>query len=390
MQKNTTHCAGIIVEFNPLHNGHIEHINETRRITGRENIIAVMSGNFVQRGEPVLCDKWRRTKMALLAGVAVVIELPLLYVLGGADFFARGAVGLLAASGVVDCLCFGSESGNIEAIKKGGHILAEEPPVYKETLRKALDAGKSFAAARGAALEKALAFLPNKIETSELTTKPNNGLGMEYCKALELSGSPMEVYTSYRRQGGASATAIRKAFHSGDSAAGLKESAMPPYAREILTEAAEKGETVHINNFSEIFRYLINGNNAPVLDEGLHNRFRKSAMRHTSLTDLLAAVKTKRYTLTRLQRTAMRILLGITPEYEPPAYIRILGFRKESAQLVGEITRRASVPVLTHGAAMDNFSHRMLVKELEAGDIYQLAYKNGFTRNERGMEIVRV
>lgn len=384
MLKKILKVAGIIVECNPLHNGHIAHIQETRRITGCEKMIAVMSGNFVQRGEPAVCDKWRRTKMALLAGVDMVIELPLPYVIGGADYFARGAVGLLAAAGIVDCLCFGSEAGDIDALKAGGAVLSEEPPIYKEALREALDAGRSFAAARGAALTAAMASA-----TRALTTLPNNGLAMEYCKALALLGWPMEAYTTHRRAGGPSATAIRKGIHTnGGVVNSAQGEEMPDFACRILREA--RGEMARLDDFSPMFRYLIARNDAPVLNEGLHHRFRRFAREHTCLTDILAAVKTKRYTLTRLQREAMKLILGISPsdmcEYEAaggPGYIRVLGFRRESAALLGQLTRRARLPVLTHGEAVRAFlsqggaAAKMLEKEWESEDIYPLAYKVG-------------
>jgi predicted nucleotidyltransferase len=372
MTKNVpkgVNAAGVIVELNPIHNGHIEHLRETLRITGRDSIIAVMSGNFVQRGEPAVYDKWRRTKMALLAGVDVVIELPLPYVLGGADYFARGAVGLLAATGVVDCLCFGSESGDIGTLRECGKILASEPSAYKKVLRAELDKGRSFAAARGAALE---AVILGDVTARGFSQKldldffalPNNGLGMEYCKALELLGNPMEVYTTHRKLGGLSASAIRKTM--------------------------DKSEIICLDDFSDIFRYLLYTKVDLPLGEGLENRFRRYAGLYTKLSDILAAVKTKRYTLTRLQRMAMRIILGISPPLGGPPYIRILGFRKESSHIVGEMTRRARLPVLTTGMALDN-PCEILAKELEAGDIYRLAYrkvlKNGY-RHERGMGMV--
>jgi len=331
--------------------------------------------------------------MALLAGVDVVIELPLPYVLGGADYFARGAVGLLAATGVVDALCFGSESGDINALRTGGKILAEEPPVYKEALRTALDKGQSFAAARGAGLMAAMGLHPG------LFDKPNNGLGMEYCKALTLLDEPMAVFTSFRAAGGPSATAVRQGFVPGET-----RDDMPGFSCEIVNEAFEKGETVRLDDFSDMVRYAF-AQGEWKMEEGLGNRFKRRVMQHRRLSDLLAAVKSKRYTLTRLQRTAMRILLNVTAadmaEYEAaggPGYIRVLGFRKESAALVGEMTRRATLPVITTGAVMDNLiasggtAGKMLAKELEAGDIYCLAYKNGSKgfRGERAAALVRV
>jgi len=354
-------AAGIIVEFNPLHDGHIEHINETRRLTGRSQIIAVMSGNFVQRGEPAIIDKWQRTKMALEAGVDIVIELPVPYVISGADYFARGAVNLLAATKVVDALCFGSESGEITPIKEAGRILAHEPPEYKEALRHALDKGLSFAAARGAALNAILESTPEG-----LLTKPNNGLGMEYCKALWQLGWPMEVFTSYRAPGGPSATAIRK-------------------------KAADT--VVRLEDFSEIFRYLLCTTN-PNMGEGLENRFRRYAKDYTSLTPILDAVKTKRYTYTRLQRAVLGVVLGITPPKADPPYIRILGFKRDAATLLGELTKKATLPVLTTGPAMDSLkgaAANLLAKELEVGDVYNLV-ANGRTshKHERGLPIIKV
>lgn len=385
--STTQRAAGVIVEFNPLHDGHIIHLRETRRITGCEYIIAVMSGNFVQRGEPAICDKWRRTKMALLAGVDIVIELPLPYVICGADYFARGAVGLLAATGIVDYLCFGSESGDIGTIRECGKILAEEPPHYKKALRAALDEGNNYAVARGKALEAALTFAqPERRLDAGLVTLPNNGLGMEYCKALELLGNPMTALTTHRKPNGPSATAIRN--HLLTDFKTTIPPHLPTFTVDILREAIDKGETVRINDFSDIFRHLIIKNDAPELGEGLHHRFRKHAPRYPRLTDLLAAVKTKRYTFTRLQRTAMQVILDVAPPVNDPPYIRILGFRKESAHLLGEITRCARLPVLTNGAAF-HAPDKILTKELEAGDIYCLAYKHGSTRGEHAMPLVK-
>jgi len=384
-------AAGVIVEFNPIHNGHIEHLEETRRLTNREHIVAVMSGNFVQRGEPALCDKWRRTKMALLAGVDIVIELPLPYVISGADYFARGSVGLLAATGVVDALCFGSESGNLPLLIEAGCALAFEPDEYKNALHQGLKKGLSFAAARGAGLGAVLDDVPEGF-----LTKPNNGLGMEYCKALWKMGMPMEVFTSYRAGGGPSATAIRKMVLRGDQWA----ESMPTYAVKILQDAISKKEIANLDSYSDLFRYLLFTQEL-CMGEGLENRFRHYAKFHTRLPDLLDAVKTKRYTYTRLQRAVLGVILGAQAAdmalYESaggPGYIRVLGFRREAAGLLGQITKKASLPVITHGQAMDNqvgVEAKMLAKELEAGDIYKMAFGGpcGY-RHERGQGIVIV
>jgi len=396
-------AAGIIVEFNPLHNGHVEHLHQTKRLTQRENIVAVMSGNFVQRGEPAICDKWRRTRMALLAGVDIVIELPVAYVVSGADYFARASVKLLAATGVVDKICFGSESGDLAHIKEAGRVLSQEPEEYKAALQAGLRQGLSFAAARGTALGTVLGEVP-----AGLLDKPNNGLGIEYCKALWLMGWPMEVFTSFRKSGGPSATAIRKAIWRMQSFAQhdtcclqIKKAAdefLPAYVSEILHDAIEKNEIARLDNYSEIFRYLLLTQQAN-MGEGLENRFRKLAYQYSSLTALLDAVKTKRYTYTRLQRAALGVILEMYQDdlaaYEAaggPAYIRILGFRRDAAALLSKMTDQATLPVITYGRAVDKLeglAASMLAKEFEVGDIYQLAYGGTSRyRHEREMPIV--
>lgn len=388
-------AVGVIVEFNPFHNGHGVHLRETREITDCDKVVAVISGNFVQRGEPAICDKWRRTKMALLSGVDIVIEIPVPYVIAGADYFARASVGLLAATGVVDALCFGSESGDIGSITEAGRVLAEEPHLYKEALREGLSRGLSFAAAQGAALEKCL-----ENPSHGLLTKPNNGLAMEYCKSLSLLGSTMEIFTTHRASGGPSATKIRKNFREGKCV----ESLLPAHAQEILYDARDKGETVALDDFSEIFRYLLYSRDFN-LGEGLENRFRRfcgQLAKESKISDLLSVVKTKRYTYTRLQRAVLGIILGIGAadmEYFEKnggvKYIRVLGFRKESAGLLGEMTKKAALPVLTNGAAIDavlssgSAAAKMLAKELEAGDVYRCAtnYPGGY-RSERAAGVV--
>ncbi|MCL2570956.1 MAG: nucleotidyltransferase family protein [Defluviitaleaceae bacterium] len=375
-------AAGVIVEFNPLHNGHIEHLQETKRLTGQNHIIGVMSGNFVQRGEPALCDKWRRTKMALQAGVDIVIELPVPYVVSGADYFARGSIGLLAATGVVDSLCFGSESGEANLLKEAGRILAHEPDGYKSVLKQGLNRGLSFAAARGAALESALGTAPEGF-----LTKPNNCLGMEYCKAIYLLGTSMGIFTSNRLGGGPSATAIRKEILT------LKNlsAQMPKYVQEILQDAINKNEITKLDDYSEIFRFLLYTKEIN-MGEGLENRFRHYAREHPSLSSLMDAVKTKRYTYTRLQRAVISTVLRIEPNIKSPGYIRILGFKKSAAPLLGEMTRKATLPVITTGQGMDNLqgsAAKMLATEFIAGDIYQMTMgKTCGYRHERGIPMV--
>ena len=197
--------VGIIAEFNPLHNGHKYLLDEAKRLSGADFCIVVMSGNFVQRGSPALLDKYTRTQMALLNGVDLVIELPVIYATASAEYFARGAVRLLDKLGVVDIITFGSECGNIELLKKAATELTEETPDFKKNLQDNLKKGLSFPKARSQAIGK-------QGDGSE----PNNILGIEYIKALNYWDSSITPTTIERKGSGyhdeqmASATAIRK------------------------------------------------------------------------------------------------------------------------------------------------------------------------------------
>ena len=377
-------AVGIIAEFNPLHYGHVTHIEESKKISDCEKVIAVMSGNFVQRGEPAIYNKWIRTKAALLCGVDVVIELPVFYCLCGADYFARGAVGILESTRVTSALSFGCECGNLDAIIRAAEVLHEEPNEYKNILRDKLSRGLSFAAARGLALEACLHDVPDG-----LLTQPNNGLGIEYVKALKLLGSEMKIFATHRKSGGPSATRIRKNLHDGV----ILENEMPREVIQLL-----KARPAKLDDYSDIFRFLLYSNDKKLcFGEGLENRFRRLAGEIPKISDLLMVIKTKRYTYTRLQRIVLRTILSIDDTCESPRYIRILGFRKESHALISEITKKAKLPVITSGKEMDKILNdggaggKMLAKELEAGDIYRLATnEKGGLRHERGKGLVIV
>ena len=386
--------CGIIVEFNPLHHGHVTHINETKAITKCDYVLGVMSGNFVQRGEPALCNKWHRTKMALLNGVDAVVEIPMQYVITGADYFARASVQLLNATGVVDSLCFGSESGNLEEITRCGEILAKEPEMYKNILREKLSQGLSFAVAKGAALAGCM----GQDEREGLFTKPNNGLAMEYCKANSLMGNRLEIFTTHRVSGGVSATATRRGLRVGDT----MEQNMPENVKDILQGAA----LARLDDFSSIFRYLLFSNPGKWqgLEEGLGNRFLNMCGEYEKLSELIMGVKTKRFAHTRLQRTCLQFMLGVGKEdmraYEAGGgmqYVRLLGFRKDAAKLVSRMVDKATLPVITHGRAIDEIiwagglPGKMLQEELRAGDIYRLATgEKGGVDSERGMGVMVV
>jgi len=231
---------------------------------------------------------------------------------------------------------------------------------------------------------------------------------MEYCKALELLGNScsMKAFTTHRQKDGPSATKIREAFRRGEPVETLP--GLPDFVREILHDVKKTGETAKLDDFSDVFRYLLFRENSVGilgkgnLGEGLLNRFRRLCGDHSRLSDLLSAVKTKRYTYTRLQRAALGVVLGISAadmaeseKYGGMQYIRVLGFRRDSVALLSEMTEKAAFPVITHGAKIDeilrgdNAASKILAKDLECGDIYRLATgAKGGSRSERAAGII--
>lgn len=174
--------VGLITEYNPFHNGHLYHMQKAKEITGADSVIAVMSGNYVQRGAPAIMPKHLRAEMALEAGIPLVLELPVCYASGSAEYFADGAISLFEKLGCIDSICFGSECGDYYLLEKVAHVTADEPEAYKQTLQDALKQGLSFPLARQAALK---AYFQDP-SLDDILEQPNNILGIEYIKALYL------------------------------------------------------------------------------------------------------------------------------------------------------------------------------------------------------------
>jgi len=381
--------VGIIAEYNPFHNGHAYHIEASKEITGSQLVVAVMSGSFVQRGEPAIIDKYARTLMALRNGIDLVIELPVSYALSSAENFAKGAVSLLTRCGIVDCLCFGSEHGRVEELKRTACLLSDEDKLFKKRINKELGAGRSYPAARERAVSAAGA-------SAELLRSPNNILGIEYLKALIKTQSPLEPYTLRRAGAGynsvsidehmPSASAIRQAALGGQ----LEKArpGMPESCYDIMLREAER--FLSFNDFSllvhsKLMREDLNWLSG-ILDvtEGLENKIIKESESHFLLEDLAAAVKSKRYTAARLRRIFMHILLNISKqeleEFEKaggPGYVRVLGFRKESAFLLKALSDKSSLPVVINLKedieTLEGSAKRQLEKELLASDLYYIA-----------------
>lgn len=410
--------VGLIVEYNPFHNGHLYHLKQALETTGASYSIAVMSGNFIQRGEPAIVNKWARARMALAAGVDLVIELPFAYAVNSARNFADGAVRLLDATGVVDYLCFGSEAGTLSLLAPIAKIAHKEPGPFKKILKAELDKGNTFAKAQATALAATYTTYTSdnlQIDSKTLETllsTPNNILALEYLRALLEINSSIEPKTIQRIGAGyhdplkpgsqiASATSIRKEFMAQplDKALENIKRAVPDATFKILEEQFSLGKgPVLLKHFNKIVLALIRRatpedlRQIPDISEGLENRLKKSALTATCIETLISQAKTKRYTWTRLQRALMQYLINYTSldatifsHAGGPQYLRILGFSEKGKDLLSLIKERTRLPIITRPAEHfkssmvepdpQNYAiSRMLQLDILSSDIYQLAY----------------
>ena len=380
--------AGMIIEYNPLHNGHLYLLEETRRILGPDTaVIGVMSGDFVQRGDFAVVRRHARAKAAVESGVDLVLELPLPWATGSAERFADGGVGVLEATGVVDCLAFGSECGDVSALRRLAGVLCSEelPAVLKEELA----SGVSFAAARQRAVERL-----GGAENAALLAEPNNILGVEYCKSLLRRGSDIQPLT-VKRKGSAyhgtqlqeqlpSATMLRGLLRSGEREQAL--SLMAPAMRSayeeeersgqapVLVETCERAILARLRSMKEEeFAALDEGR------EGLYHRLYEASRTAARLEELLDAAKTKRYAHARLRRMVLWAWLGMTgadcPQEIP--YLRVLAANETGRELLSRMKKTAAVPVVTkpqHIRKLGPEAQRLFELEARAADLYTLAY----------------
>ena len=380
--------CGVIAEFNPLHNGHAHLLKQLKSPDGAHatHVVAVMSGNFVQRGEPALLPKFERTKAALACGADVVIELPTPYALSSAEGFARAGVFLLSALGCVDTLAFGSECGDVAALKKAADSLQTEK--CNTLLRYHLEGGISFAEAR----QKALAETAGAA-VGDLLSSPNNTLAIEYLRALAALGTTMDAFT-VKRIGAdhdaavplgdtASASYIRALIAENRLMNALPF--MPPAARDCLTAATaaglcpadeKRGEAALLYRLRQMS--LADFAALPGISEGIENRLYAAAREAASVDEFLSLVKTRRYPLTRLKRLLMAAFLGLTADQIPetPPYIRILGATEAGYEVLRTAkTNGCALPLLSRKGQADTLADdaRALWEfECRATDLYGL------------------
>lgn len=388
---------GIISEYNPFHNGHKYHIQETKRQFEADNIVCIMSGSFVQRGEPAILDKWSRTKMALNGGADLVIELPFVYACQPAEIFAFGAVNIFNNLGIIDGICFGSELGDTAILRSIAELLLNEPEEFSSLVKQHLKSGNTYPKSVSLALEDY--YQGNEQADRSIWENPNNILAIEYIKSIIQLKSNMVPYTIKRFANNyndeeitgaiASATAVRKELQGSGITESLKSS-LPDNSFEILQQDILKGRgPVYLDGLSDILLYKIRTMTAEQigeyisLKEGIEHRIKKAADQATNLEELLKGIKTKRYTRAFIQRLLCHLLLDLKWEdsksfKQPgtPSYARVLGFNEKGKQLLRNIAESSQFPIINKVAAFktdDAALNKMFQYDLRATDVYNLA-----------------
>ena len=366
--------AAVIAEYNPFHNGHKYHKEKTKELTGADYIIAIISGNYVQRGAPAIIDKYNRTQMALTNGVDLVIELPTCFATASAEYFAYGAVSILNQLGVVDYLCFGSECADIETLHYIADILVNNPPEFSRILNSYLKKGKSFPKARHLAL---IDYLSNKTELIDIDKlnsvldTPNNILGIEYIKALIKLDSSIEPITILRQGEGynsnllpednnlSSASGIRNEIIHGGLGIDKIDKYMPSNCYEIFKENYHKTFPVHLDDFTQFAYYALHHENKVSLsgyldiDQNIANKIINTRDNLDELGYYLGSLKSKDITYSRLSRGMLHIILGIKDSNmnmfmsNAPEYARILGFKEQSSELLKTIKKSSNLNIIS-------------------------------------------
>ncbi len=376
---------GLITEYNPFHNGHILHIKKSKEKTKEDNVIVVMSGNFTQRGEPAIMDKFLRAKIALLNGADIVIELPTYFATSSAEFFAIGAIDLLNKTGVVNKICFGAEDEDLSKFLNIAKILANETEEFKNILNINLKKGLTFPKARLNALSYILK------EDLDYLKQPNNILVLEYLKAiikLNANITPFAIKREYAPFHStdifgniASATALRKAFYNNTKSI---YNCIPQNSIYLIQNIKN---IPYLNDYSPILSYILKTANIDYLknisemQEGLENKILKNA-NILLISNLINAIQSKRYTETKLQRLILNIIIQKTKEDDIffknnlNSYIKVLGFKKASSYILKKMHKEAKVPIILNlknaKNILDNKSLKYLNRDIKTNDIYHI------------------
>ncbi|TQQ84674.1 nucleotidyltransferase [Peptacetobacter hominis] len=403
--------TGVVVEYNPFHNGHLYHLKSSKEITDADAVVAVMSGNFVQRGEPALFDKFTRAEAAVKSGVDLVIELPSLYATQSAEIFSYGAAALLNSLSCINSICFGSEAGNTEVLSASAKILSSEPESFRQKLSEYVKSGMLFATARSLALYDYINETScdnvsfEKDEFINIMNSSNNILGLEYMKALLSLKSNISPFTIERISSSynspviessiASATSIRNSFSASDdlhSVPDIIKGCVPETTAVTIQKKLDDGFLPVFSGdfFEQIITIVLRDRNILAdifeISEGIENRILKASLTAQNISELESMIKTKRYTMTRVKRCLNNILLGIKKEDVKKAmslkeipYMRILAFGEKGRDIIREVKKSSDIKIINKFSEIEHFmddeNFRLLMEyDIKCTDIYNSVY----------------
>lgn len=396
-------CA-IICEYNPLHYGHLYHIKKAKELSGCDAVMCILAGNFTQRGEPAISNKFIRAKMALEASCDIVVQIPTAYSCSSAETFAMAGVKIANSFDAVTHLAFGCETDNYDLLKEIAKFFANEPKEYKTILKKYLDQGNSLPVSRQKAVEELIK--EDKVEFSEITetinilSKPNNILAIEYLKALYKTKSKIEPIFTTRHNSDynsvdlngkdSSATAIRTKLLSKKKVKSIKK-LVPSFTYDLLKSDIKQYGLPDMQLYNDLCAYVVKTSTAEdyrnVFDvsEGIENRFIDCASKYKDFNDLLLAVKTKRYTYTRLKRIVLRLLLKIDKEtvaelnkIDKLPFIKVLAFNAEKKDLLANLSANTNLIIRNSNVVKNPSELYLALSQVEdrANAVYNMLLRN--------------
>lgn len=399
-------CA-IICEYNPLHYGHLYHIQKAKELSGCDAIMCIQAGNFTQRGEPAISNKYVRARMALEAGADIVVQIPTAYCCSSAEIFSLAGVKIANSFKNVTHLAFGCETENYELLKEVAKFFANEPKEYKDKLKKFLDQGDSLPVSRQKAVEEMMK--EDKVVFSEITetlnilTKPNNILAIEYLKALYKTKSKIEPIFTTRSNSDynsadlngkdSSATAIRTRLISKNKIKSIKK-LVPSFTYDLLKEEMNLYGLPDIDLYNDLCSFVVKTSSAKDIknvydvSEGIENRFIESATKFKDFNELLLDVKTKRYTYTRLKRIALRLVLKIEKEIVSNIYkmdklpfVKVLAFNAENKDLLSNVDADTNIIIRNKNVVKNPSNEYKTLAEIEdrANAVYNMLLRKSKT-----------
>ncbi|WP_223700338.1 nucleotidyltransferase [Sutcliffiella deserti] len=381
---------GVVVEYNPFHNGHMFHLEESIKMTNADVVIAVMSGQFLQRGEPALVSKWTRTKMALINGVDIVIELPYAFATQKAELFASGAISILTGLNC-ETVCFGSEQGNIKDFERTINLMNDKKEEYDTLVQSFSQEGNSFPKAASLAFST----LTKDVHVLDLT-KPNNILGYHYVKAIKEQHSPLHAFTIERTNAGyhdpefnsstiASATSIRKALFENNGNINTVGQYVPNGTYQLLSHYLKSTGGFHRwEDYFDLLKYRVLCSTASELseiyevEEGLEYRLQQCMKESKNYVEFMTKLKTKRYTWTRLQRMCTHLLTNTNKEKmqkvsqnKQSDYIRLLGMSEKGQAYLKQTKKDLGLPLVSKVSALES---EMLDMDIRATNTFAMKF----------------